>query len=78
MRGAIFHGPREPLTVEVVEVDRLLEDEVLVRVVASGVCHSDSGHWLLSHSGQSTTRVSTDANDGSFNRANSVVETCAA
>jgi S-(hydroxymethyl)glutathione dehydrogenase / alcohol dehydrogenase len=44
MRGAIFHGPREPLTVEVVEVDRLLEDEVLVRVVASGVCHSDSGH----------------------------------
>jgi S-(hydroxymethyl)glutathione dehydrogenase/alcohol dehydrogenase len=41
MKGAIFHGPREPLTVEVVEIDHPLEDEVLVRVVASGVCHSD-------------------------------------
>jgi S-(hydroxymethyl)glutathione dehydrogenase/alcohol dehydrogenase len=45
MKGAIFHGAREPLTVEEVEIDRPLSDEVLVRVVASGVCHSDA-HYV--------------------------------
>lgn len=41
MKAAVFHGPREALTIEEVAIDRPLAHEVLVRTVASGVCHSD-------------------------------------
>ncbi|MBF6599427.1 MAG: Zn-dependent alcohol dehydrogenase [Dehalococcoidia bacterium] len=41
MKAAIFHGPHEPLTIEQVDVDKPGPREVLVRTVASGVCHSD-------------------------------------
>ena len=41
MKAAVFHGPHQPLTIEEVEIDKPLEREVLVRTVASGVCHSD-------------------------------------
>src|SRR5262245_47936016 len=41
MKAAIFHGPHKPLTIENVEIDKPMPNEVLVRVVASGVCHSD-------------------------------------
>jgi S-(hydroxymethyl)glutathione dehydrogenase/alcohol dehydrogenase len=41
MKAAIFHGPHQPLTIEEVDVDKPMTNEVLVRVVASGVCHSD-------------------------------------
>src|SRR5262245_7207183 len=41
MKAAIFHGPHQPLTIEDVDVDAPMAHEVLVRVVASGVCHSD-------------------------------------
>ena len=41
MKAAIFHGPHQPLTTEQVEIDKPIDHEVLVRVVASGVCHSD-------------------------------------
>ncbi len=41
MKAAIFHGPHQPLTIEDVEIDGPMAQEVLVRVVASGVCHSD-------------------------------------
>jgi S-(hydroxymethyl)glutathione dehydrogenase/alcohol dehydrogenase len=41
MRAAIFHGPHQALTIEDVDIDRPLHREVLVRTVASGVCHSD-------------------------------------
>ncbi len=41
MKAAIFHGPDQPLTIEQVEIDDPQEREVLVRTVASGVCHSD-------------------------------------
>jgi S-(hydroxymethyl)glutathione dehydrogenase/alcohol dehydrogenase len=41
MKAAVFHGPLQPLTIEDVEVDQPIGREVLVRVVASGVCHSD-------------------------------------
>src|SRR5260221_1387358 len=41
MKAAIFHGAHQALTVEDVDIDDPLDDEVLVRVVASGVCHSD-------------------------------------
>lgn len=41
MKAAIFHGPKQPLTIENVDIDQPLEREVLIRTVASGVCHSD-------------------------------------
>jgi len=41
MKAAVFHGPLKPLTIENVEVAQPIEREVLVRTVASGVCHSD-------------------------------------
>src|SRR5204862_8367407 len=41
MKAAVFHGPHQPLTIEDVDVDKPAGREVLVRVVASGVCHSD-------------------------------------
>ena len=41
MKAAIFHGPQQPLTLEEVHIDTPMAHEVVVRVVASGVCHSD-------------------------------------
>ena len=41
MKASIFHGPQQELTIEDVEVDEPRGREVLVRTVASGVCHSD-------------------------------------
>ena len=41
MKAAIYHGANQPLTIEQVEIDNPTEREVLVRTVASGVCHSD-------------------------------------
>jgi S-(hydroxymethyl)glutathione dehydrogenase / alcohol dehydrogenase len=41
MKAAVFHGPKQPLTIEDVEVDKPQDREVLVRTVATGVCHSD-------------------------------------
>ena len=41
MKAAVFHGPGQPLTIEQVEIDEPKEREVIVRTVASGVCHSD-------------------------------------
>src|SRR5215813_5457659 len=41
MKAAVFHGAHKPLTIENVEIDKPLSREVLVRTVASGVCHSD-------------------------------------
>jgi S-(hydroxymethyl)glutathione dehydrogenase/alcohol dehydrogenase len=37
----MFHGPHQPLTIEQVDVAKPIAREVLVRTVASGVCHSD-------------------------------------
>jgi len=41
MKAAIFHGPHADLTVEDVQIDKPQSREILVRTVASGVCHSD-------------------------------------
>ena len=37
----MFHRPHQPLTIEDVDIDKPMGREVLVRTVASGVCHSD-------------------------------------
>ena len=41
MSAAVFRKVHEPLTIEQVEVDKPWGREVLVRTVATGVCHSD-------------------------------------
>ena len=41
MKAAVFHGAQKPLTIENVDIAKPIEREVLVRTVASGVCHSD-------------------------------------
>jgi S-(hydroxymethyl)glutathione dehydrogenase / alcohol dehydrogenase len=62
MRAAVLREPGQPVRVESVALDPPAEDEVLVRVAAAGVCHSDvhladgalgSGRWpmVLGHEG---------------------------
>lgn len=41
MRAAVLHAPHTDMAFEDVDIDGPAESEVLVRVVASGVCHSD-------------------------------------
>ncbi len=48
MKAAVFHGPHQPLSMEDVDIDKPLAREVLVRTVASGVCHSDL-HFVDGH-----------------------------
>jgi S-(hydroxymethyl)glutathione dehydrogenase/alcohol dehydrogenase len=44
MRAALFHELNAPLTIETVELDAPVGRDVLIRTVASGVCHSDLHH----------------------------------
>ncbi len=41
MKAAVFHLAHQPVPIESVEIDKPLGREVLVRTVATGVCHSD-------------------------------------
>jgi S-(hydroxymethyl)glutathione dehydrogenase/alcohol dehydrogenase len=41
MRGAVLYEPGAPLVIEEIEVEEPHEHEVLVRMVAAGICHSD-------------------------------------
>ena len=41
IRAAVFHRIHEPVPIEAIEVDKPAGREVLVRTVATGVCHSD-------------------------------------
>jgi len=41
MKAAILHKVHEPLSIEDLEPPSIAEDEVLVRVAACGVCHTD-------------------------------------
>ncbi len=41
MKAAVFRGPKLPLSIEDVELDKPQDREVLIKTVASGVCHSD-------------------------------------
>jgi NDMA-dependent alcohol dehydrogenase len=44
-RAAVLHAPRTDYQVEEIELDEPKEGEVLVRLVASGLCHSDEHLW---------------------------------
>lgn len=39
--AAVSRGPDSPFTLETVELDEPRADEVLVRIVATGLCHTD-------------------------------------
>src|SRR5688572_1247708 len=41
IKAALFRKALEPVTIESVDLDKPYGREVLVRTVASGVCHSD-------------------------------------
>ncbi len=41
MKAAVLHAVNQPMTIEQIEIRKPLHGEVLVRTVASGVCHSD-------------------------------------
>jgi S-(hydroxymethyl)glutathione dehydrogenase/alcohol dehydrogenase len=61
MRGLVFHGPGRPLVIETLRLDAPGPGEIAVRMLASGVCHSDlhvvDGGWarpadvVLGHEG---------------------------
>ncbi|HYC13459.1 MAG TPA: alcohol dehydrogenase catalytic domain-containing protein, partial [Stellaceae bacterium] len=40
-RAAVLHRPREPITIETVEAEELGRDDVLVRIRATSLCHTD-------------------------------------
>lgn len=52
MKAAVLHGPQTPLEIEELELREPRYGEVLVKMKASGVCHSDwyviKGDWTIS------------------------------
>src|SRR6266511_5570351 len=49
MKGAVVHEFRKPLTIEQIPIPEPGDGQILVKVVASGVCHTDihaaDGDW---------------------------------
>src|SRR3990170_691679 len=41
MKAALFHGPHQQLTIEQIDIDKPMAREIVVKTIASGVCHSD-------------------------------------
>ena len=50
MKAAVLYEPKTPFVIEELELDEPSHGEVMVRMVASGVCHSDwhvvKGEWV--------------------------------
>ena len=40
-KAAVLHAPKTPLTIETVQATELAPDDVLVRIKAAGLCHTD-------------------------------------
>jgi S-(hydroxymethyl)glutathione dehydrogenase/alcohol dehydrogenase len=67
VKGLVYHGPGQALTLEELQLDPPSEGEVQVRMVAAGVCHSDlhvvDGDWerpapvVLGHEGAAIVEV---------------------
>ena len=43
MKAAVFHGSDKGLIIEDIPVPQIKDDEILVKVAACGVCHTDVG-----------------------------------
>ena len=41
MSAALSHGPDSPFALQTVEIEEPRADEILVRIVATGLCHTD-------------------------------------
>ena len=41
IRAVVLHAPRQPFAIEELELDGPRRGEVLVKLAACGVCHSD-------------------------------------
>ena len=41
MKAAILHAPKQPMTIEDIQIDKPKRREVLIRTAAAGLCHSD-------------------------------------
>jgi S-(hydroxymethyl)glutathione dehydrogenase/alcohol dehydrogenase len=66
-RAALFYGPAQPIRVETIDIGPPQDDDVLVRMVAAGVCGSDlhvvRGEWerptpmVLGHEGAGIVEI---------------------
>lgn len=67
MKAAVFYEPNIPVSIEELEIEALREGEVMLDIVAAGVCHSDyhliDGHrkpravpWVMGHEGAGVVR----------------------
>lgn len=45
MKAIRYYGPGKPLKVEEIEIPKIRENEILVKVKAAGICHTDL-HFL--------------------------------
>ena len=49
IKAAVLYEPNTPMVVETIDLDEPQKGEVLVRIVAAGVCYSDyhimKGEW---------------------------------
>ena len=45
IRAAVLRRPANPLRIEQLELEGPRQDEMLVRLVASGICHTDVDFW---------------------------------
>ena len=45
MKAAVLYEPKQPLVIEEIELDPPKAEEVLVKMVATGVCHSDVHYY---------------------------------
>jgi S-(hydroxymethyl)glutathione dehydrogenase/alcohol dehydrogenase len=45
MKAAVLWDVKQPLTIEEIELDPPKEGETLIKMVATGVCHSDVHYW---------------------------------
>lgn len=41
-KAALFAGPNEPLTFEMLDLKEPGQGEILIKVIATGVCHTDA------------------------------------
>lgn len=56
IKAAVFHGPNQPLTIETLELDDPGPGEVLVKIKATGLCHTDL-HIIEGHQPQPVPAV---------------------
>jgi Zn-dependent alcohol dehydrogenase len=73
MKAAVFYQPHISVSIEELELELLRDGEVLLDIVAAGVCHSDyhliDGHrtpraipWVMGNEGAGVFLITNEAN----------------